>query len=266
MEYLGKCNWKWMLLGGVASAGCLYLSYRLGRYHSLKKAATVYAQLKSYSVNTPLNSYVLSHNLEDDVLSRLRAMSVQHKWGEMTTSVDVGKLLTILCRAVNARRVLDVGVFTGCSAFAMALGLPDDGKIIACDISEEYTSLGKPYWVEGGVADKIDLRLKPAVETLQELLDAGEAESFDLMFIDADKANYVNYFRLGLQLLRPGGLILVDNAIWRGKVADPEIQDETTIAIRKMNEAMKNEKQVDFVLLNVCDGIGIGQKIASPQW
>ena len=144
----------------------------------------------------------------------------------------------------------------------MALGLAEGGKVLACDISEEFTSLGRPYWVEGGVADKIDLRLQPAVKTLRELLDQGEAGSFDLVFIDADKQHYGDYFDLAMQLLRIGGLVVVDNALWHGKVADPAEQDLDTCAIRSLNTAMASSARVDFVLLNLADGIGIGQKMA----
>ena len=179
----------------------------------------------------------------------------------MTTAVEVGKLLTILTRALNAKKIIDIGVFTGCSAFAMALGLPEGCQVVACDISEEFTSLGKPYWADGGVLDKIDLRLQPATKTLQQLIDGGETDTYDLIFIDADKANYLRYYELGLQLLRTGGLIVVDNALWYGRVANPQIQDPDTTGIRRLNDTMKRDTQVEFVLLNIADGIGIAQKL-----
>ena len=176
----------------------------------------------------------------------------------MTSKAESGKLLTLLCRSIKAKKVLDVGVFTGCSSFAMALALPDSGKVIACDVNNEYANHGLPYWEQGGVSEKIDLRIKPAVETLQELIDNGEGETFDLMFIDA---NYPNYFELGLKLVRTGGLFVVDNALWHGKAADQRVQDPATLAIRKINDLMRDDKRVDFVLLDVCDGTGIAQKL-----
>ena len=211
--------------------------------------------------NDPLSLYVTEHNVENPTLTKLRKLSVEHERGSMTTSVEVGNLLTTLCRSLKACKVLDIGVFTGCSAVSLALGLPDDGKVIACDVSEEYTSLGRPYWEEAGVADKIDLRIQPAVQTLQELLDNGEKETFDLVFIDADKVNYSTYYDMGIQLLRTGGLIVVDNALWAGKVAIASDLEEGTVAIRELNKTMKNDRRVAFTLLSVSDGIGIAQKL-----
>lgn len=200
------------------------------------------------------------HNIEDHILGQLRELSRAHARGKMTTGVASGKLLTLLCRTIKAKKVLDVGVFTGCSSFAMALALPDDGKVIACDVNEEYANLGRPYWEQGGVSEKIDLRVKPAIETLQELIDSGEGETFDLMFIDADKNNYPNYFELGMKLVRSGGFFMIDNALWYGKPADQRVQDPDTLGIRKINDLMRDDKRVDFVLLDVCDGTGIARK------
>ena len=236
---------------GIASLGAFYL----GRISARKGSR------KSYSSSNPVTKYLVNHNIEDATLSQLRAISVSHRRGMMTTGVETGKLLTILCRGLKARKALDIGVFTGCSSVAMALALPEDGKVISCDVSDEYTSLGKPYWKQAGVASKIDLRLKPATETLQELIDSGETGTFDIIFIDADKKNYVNYFELGVQLLRQGGLIVVDNALWNGAVADVSNQSDATNSIRRMNDVMLKDSRIDFALLPVSDGIGIGQKL-----
>ena len=236
---------------GVASLGAFYLGRRSTRMGSWK----------SYTLSDPLSKYMNSHNIEDATLSQLRAISVRHRRGTMTTGVETGKLLTVLCRALNARKALDIGVFTGCSSVAMALALPEDGKVISCDVSDEYTSIGKPYWKQAGVANKIDLHLKPATETLQALIDNGETGTFDIIFVDADKDNYVNYFELGIQLLRQGGLIVVDNALWHGSVADLSDQTDSTNSIRRMNDVMLKDARIDFMLLKVSDGIGIGQKL-----
>lgn len=253
-------KWTAALIGGagVASIGLIYLGYKKYKGEPMRPNPSV---LKSYESSDPLTSYVFSHNVDDKALGELRSMSIRHKRGKMTTSIEVGKLLTICCRALNARKVLDVGFFTGCSAFSLALGLPEDGKVIACDVSEEYASLGKPFLEKGGVSGKIDLRLQPATKTLQELLDNGEADSFDLVFIDADKVNYGIYYELGMKLLRKGGLVLVDNALWGGRVLDPTDKTDDTAAIRTLNQTMKDDPRAEFLLLNVCDGVGIGQKL-----
>ena len=215
---------------------------------------------KSFYAKNPLSLYVNSQNTENEVLGRLRALSVKHTFGIYTTGSDVGKLLTALTRSLGAKKAIDVGVFTGCSSFAMALALPDGGKVVACDISNEYAAIGRPYWVEGGVEDKIDLRLGLATDTLQGLLDGGEGGSFDLVFIDADNGNYPIYYELGLQLLRRGGLIVVDNALWRGFLVDPSVHDEETEGIRVLNSRMKSDPRVDYVLLTVSDGVAIACK------
>ncbi len=206
-------------------------------------------------------AYVRSHNPEDDTLCQLRKMSVGLDGGRMATNPVTGKLLTFLCKSINAKKVIDIGVFTGCSSFAMALVLPEGGKVIACDISTESTDLGRPYWEQGGIAEKVDLRIQPATNTLQELLDKGEGETFDFIFIDADKINYPTYFDLGVKLLRSGGMFLVDNAIWSGRVADPSETDEDTIAIRKINALMRDDPRVDYVLMDLADGLGLARKL-----
>ena len=252
-------DWKTLGLGAVAGlgvAGAVAAGYAL-----LKRGrGRAYKTFKSYQTNDPLTLYVNSQNRENAVLGRLRATSTELAMGRMTTGQDVGNLLTLLTRSLGARKVVDVGVFTGCSSFSMALSLPDDGKVIACDVSEEFTNVAKPYWEEGGVADKIDLRIKPATETLQELLDGGEAGTFDLVFIDADKVNYLKYYEMAMELLRPGGLVVVDNALWSGWVADPQVQDVHTNSIRAVNDRMGTDPRVDYVLLSVSDGIGIACK------
>jgi caffeoyl-CoA O-methyltransferase len=163
-------------------------------------------------------------------------------------------------RLLGARMTLEVGVFTGYSSISVALALPAGGKIIACDVSEEWTSIARRYWVEAGVADKIDLRLRPAVETLDTLLAEGRAGSFDFAFIDADKSNYLNYYERCLELLRPGGLIAVDNVLWHGSVIDPAKQDEDTLAIRKFNLLVSEDERVWVSLLPLSDGLTLAMK------
>ena len=161
---------------------------------------------------------------------------------------------------LRAKKTLEVGVFTGYSALWVALGLPDDGQIIACDISEEYTAVGRRYWKQAGVDQKIDLRLGPALKTLDELVKAGQAGTFDFAFIDADKTNYENYYERALQLLRVGGLIAIDNTIWSGKVADPNAQDADTVAIRRLNEKLLRDERIALSMLTVGDGLTLAMK------
>ena len=153
-----------------------------------------------------------------------------------------------------------MGVFTGCSSFALALGLAEGGKVIACDVSDEYASIGRPFWTEGGDADKIDLRIQQVTQTMQELIDNGESGTFDLVFIDADKPSYPQYYKLAIELLRSGGLVLVNNATWHGKVANPDFQDVSTDSIRIHNTRMKTDTRVEYVLIDIVDGLGIACK------
>ena len=252
--YVSKMDYYWKVVSAAGlGVGLLYIGYKLGKGHVFS--------LSKENPDHPLSGYIRDHNKENPILHQLRQMSQAHQRGKMTTGVESGKLLTLLCRLIKAEKVLDVGVFTGCSSFAMALALPESGKVVACDINDDYAKLGRPYWEQGGVAGKIDLRIQPASKTLQELIDNGEEETFDLMFIDADKSNYPKYFELGMKLLRPGGLFVVDNALWYGRVADPSVNDSSTTGIRKINELMKSDPWVDFTLVHVGDGTGIAQKL-----
>jgi caffeoyl-CoA O-methyltransferase len=168
--------------------------------------------------------------------------------------------MALLAELVGARRVLEVGTFTGYSALVVALALPADGLIITCDVDEEMTAIARLYWAEAGVADKIDLRLGPAVDTLDALLSDGGAGTFDFAFVDADKKNYDAYYERGLALLRQGGLMVIDNVLWSGAVADPERQDTDTNAIRALNAKLHGDQRVSLSLLPVSDGITLARK------
>jgi len=197
---------------------------------------------------------------EPDVLRRLREETAPLPMARMQISPEQGQFMGLLTRLLGARMTLEVGVFTGYSSISVALALPADGKIIACDVSEEWTSIARRYWVEAGVAHKIDLRLRPAVETLDALLAKGRAGSFDFAFIDADKRNYLNYYERCLELLRPGGLIAVDNVLWHGSVIDPAKQDEDTLAIRRFNLLVSEDERVWVSLLPLSDGLTLAMK------
>jgi caffeoyl-CoA O-methyltransferase len=160
---------------------------------------------------------------------------------------------------MGAKRCLEIGTFTGYSALAVALALPKDGSLVCCDVSEEWTNIGKPFWKKAGVDKKIDLRIGPALRTLDALLQT-EKEKFDFVFIDADKDNYLRYFERCLELLRAGGLIAVDNVLWSGEVANPKAKDAMTVALRKFNDAVHKDERVDLALLSVGDGITLALK------
>ena len=170
----------------------------------------------------------------------------------MQITPEQGQFMQLLLRLTGARRTIEIGVFTGYSALITALALPEDGQVIACDISDEWTSLGRPYWQEAGVAHKIDLRLAPALETLNTLTGP-----FDFAFIDADKVNYDAYYERCLQLVRPGGLILIDNTLWHGDVINPAKQDADTLAIRALNKKLQADPRIDLSLLPLGDGLTV---------
>jgi len=213
------------------------------------------------SFDEPTYRYLLNTGVrESDVARRLREETQQRANAQMQIAPDQGQFMHLLAQLIGARKTLEVGVFTGYSALWVALALPDDGRIIACDISEEYTSVGKRYWKEAGVDQKIDLRIGPALDTLKELLRSEGAGTFDFAFIDADKTNYENYYELALQLLRTGGLIAIDNTIWSGKVADEQHQDEDTVAIRSLNKKLLADERVTLSMLTVGDGLTLALK------
>ena len=208
----------------------------------------------------PLNDQIFSYLLntsvrEPEYLVRLRAETAQLTDGNMQISADQGQFMTLLVKLIGARKTLEVGVFTGYSSLCTARGLPADGQIIACDVSAEWTTIARRYWAEAGVAHKIDLRLAPAVETLDSLLADGQAGTFDFAFIDADKENYDTYYERALQLVRPGGLIAFDNTLWYGKVADESVQDVDTIALRALNKKLPDDERVMMSQLTVGDGL-----------
>jgi predicted O-methyltransferase YrrM len=208
-----------------------------------------------------LHGYVLQHGVrEAAVLRELREETSGMAHAGMQIGPDQGALMALLARLIAARRCIEVGVFTGYSSLAVALALPKDGRIVACDVSEEWTAMARRYWEKAGVAAKIDLRLAPAVKTLDALLAAGEAGRYDFAFIDADKKNYLAYYERCLQLLRAGGLIAVDNTLWSGAVIDAKDKTEDTAAIRAFNEALHRDQRVEVALLTVGDGVTLARK------
>ncbi|MBS9392647.1 MAG: SAM-dependent methyltransferase [Dolichospermum sp. LBC05a] len=208
-----------------------------------------------------LYDYLLSVSLREPiVLTQLRQETAQMPRSIMQISPEQGQFMALLIKLIGAKKTLEVGVFTGYSSLVVALALPADGKIVACDVSEEYTSVARRYWQEAGVADKIDLHIAPALETLDKLLTAGEAGTFDFAFIDADKSNYDNYYEQCLELIRPGGLIAIDNVLWSGKVADTEIQDNQTNKIRALNRKLHEDSRITLSLVPIADGLTLAMK------
>jgi len=213
------------------------------------------------TIDTPLWDYIRSVTVrEPEILRRLREETKDHPHANMQTSAEQGQLMALLVQLLGARRTLEVGVFTGYSSLAIALALPDDGRIIACDINDEYTAIARRYWREAGVERKIDLRLRPALETLDNLIATGHANTFDFAFIDADKGNYANYYERALVLVRPGGLVAIDNVLWYARVIDPKVQDADTRAIRAFNEKLHSDDRIWLSMLPIRDGLTLACK------
>lgn len=217
---------------------------------------------QTLGLDSRLSAYLHSVSLrEPEILAQLRQETAQHPMSQMQIAPEQGQFMALLVRLMGAKKTLEVGVFTGYSSLAVALALPPDGKIVACDTSEEYTAIARRYWQQAGVADKIQLYLAPALETLDRLLAAGEAETFDFAFIDADKSNYGNYYDRALSLVRSGGLIAIDNVLWSGRVADPQVQDNRTQAIRDFNQKLHQDQRIALSLVPIADGLTLAMKL-----
>lgn len=219
--------------------------------------------MSSRTINlTPtLYQYILDNSVREHVVLReLREATAKIEHAVMQISPEQGQFMQMLVKLTGARRCIEIGVFTGYSSLSVALALPPDGRIVACDVSEEWTSMARKYWEKAGVAGKIDLRLAPANQTLDALLAAGEAGKFDFAFIDADKPAYEGYYERCLKLLRPGGLIAIDNTLWSGRVSDSTVQDDNTVALRKLNALVHRDERVDVSLLPLGDGVTLLRK------
>lgn len=213
------------------------------------------------NIGEDLWEYMRSVTLrEPEILKRLREQTATYPNASCQISAEQGQFMALLMHLLQARRTIEIGVYTGYSALVVAQALPDDGRIIACDINEEWTSIARRYWREAGVEHKIDLRLAPALTTLDGLIAAGHANQFDFVFIDADKPNYANYYERALVLLRRGGLIGVDNVLWYGRVIDPSFDDPDTQAIRAFNRRIAHDDRVWLSMLPVRDGLTLACK------
>ncbi|MEK6209166.1 MAG: class I SAM-dependent methyltransferase [Pseudomonadota bacterium] len=217
---------------------------------------------KTFTLSDDLYAYLFEHSVrEPDILRRLREETARDSMARMQIAPEQGQLMQLLVRLMGARRYLEVGVFTGYSSLAVALALPAEGRIVACDVSDTWTKVARRYWAEAGVAEKIDLRLAPALQTLDGLIAGGAAGSFDFAFIDADKTSYRAYYERALTLIRVGGLIAVDNTLWEGRVADPKARDADTQAIRDFNRHLRDDRRVHLCLVPIGDGLSLALKL-----
>lgn len=208
-----------------------------------------------------IHEYLLAYGgTEPAILERLREETARLPMAGMQIAPEQGRLLEFLVRLLGVRRAVEVGVFTGYSALCQALAMPADGRLFACDKNAEWTDIAQRYWREAGVDDRIELRLGPALETLDALLGELGADSLDMAFIDADKENYAGYYERCLKLLRPGGVVAVDNVLWSGRVARPDRQDAATEALQAFNAALRDDDRVHFVMLPVADGLTLAMK------
>ncbi|MBW2425413.1 MAG: class I SAM-dependent methyltransferase [Deltaproteobacteria bacterium] len=214
------------------------------------------ARIKSLGLTPALHAYLVEHGTPPDEIQQglIEATRPLGRIARMQIAPEQGAFMTILARLIGARRAIELGTFTGYSALCIARGLPEDGELVACDVSEEWAAIGRPFWQRAGVAEKIDLRIAPALETLTEL---GPDGSFDFAFVDAVKTEYAAYLEELHRLVRPGGVILVDNVLWGGSVVDPEKTDESTQAIRAFNEGVASDERFDRVMLPLSDGLSL---------
>ena len=215
---------------------------------------------RTLTLDDTLQSYLVAHSVREiPAQSELREATRTHPHAGMQIGPEQGQLMALLVRLTGARRCIEVGVFTGYSALTVALALPADGYLLACDVSDAYTRVGRPFWEAAGIAAKIDLRLGPAVRTLDGCIAAGEAGRYDFAFIDADKSSYDAYYERCLQLLRPGGLIAIDNVLWGGSVARPST-DTDTRALQDLNDKLHRDERIDIAMLPMGDGLTLARK------
>jgi len=217
---------------------------------------------RQINLTAPLQDYIRGLGMREDAdLAALREETAKHPYAQMQIGPEQGHLMALLVRLLGARKCLEVGVFTGYSAMVVAKAMGRGGKVVALDVSEDFTAVARRHWAKAGVSDQIDLRLRPAAESLKAMVAANETETFDFAFIDADKANYDSYYEYALKLVRRGGLIAIDNVLWSGKVVDPTDQTADTVAIRAINKKIHDDGRVDSTLLPIGDGLTLALKL-----
>jgi len=216
---------------------------------------------RTLSIDDRIYDYLLDVSVQEpDLLKQLREETADIEYSEMQIAPEQGQFMALLTKLIGARRALEIGTYTGYSSISIARALPDDGKLICCDDSEEWTAIARKYWQLAGLEQRIELILGDANQTLQQMLKEGAAGTFDFIFIDADKQNYLDYYELSLHLLREGGLIAVDNTLWSGDVADPANTEPSTRAIRHFNEMLSQDKRVEISLVPIGDGLTLVRK------
>lgn len=216
---------------------------------------------RTLNLTETLYDYVLKYGVrEHPILAEVRQWTNDNLPFNMQISPEHGQFMGLLIKLTGARKALEVGVFTGYSSLVASMAMPEDGQLVACDISEEYTSAARKFWEKAGVDNKIDLRIAPATETLQQLVNDGQENSFDMAFIDADKTGYDSYYELTLKLLKPGGWLMIDNVLWSGAVADSAKNDDDTLALKALNQKIAHDDRVEMVLLPVSDGVTLIMK------
>ena len=229
--------------------------------HLFTPESTITMSNKTLSLSEPLNAYLREISVrEPELLARLRDETSRLPLAAMQITPEQGQFMQLLVKAMGIRRAIEIGVFTGYSSLCVALAMPDDGRIIACDVNESWTDIGRRYWKEAGVDHKIELRIAPALQTLDAMVENQLQDKFDFAFIDADKTAYGEYYERALVLIRPGGLIAVDNTLWNGNVADPGNQTDDTRAIREFNRQLHSDSRVDISLLPIGDGLTLALK------
>lgn len=221
---------------------------------------------RTLDLSDRLYDYLLAVSLrEAPILQELRQVTARHPAAQMQIAPEQGQFMALLVQLIGAERAIEVGTFTGYSTLSVALAMPDRGRIVACDVSTNDTAIAQEFWQRAGVAHKIDLRIAPALETLDQLLADGQADCFDFAFIDADKKNYPNYLDRCLALVRPGGLIAIDNVLWAGRVADSTNQENNTEAIREFNARLHQDPRVDLSLVPIGDGMTLARRRPYPN-
>ncbi|XP_060727348.1 catechol O-methyltransferase domain-containing protein 1 [Tachysurus vachellii] len=231
-------------------------------YVALSGAGTLSFIGKSHKGDNPLLNYVVNNSLRaHPVLAKLQLRTMEDSWNSMMVSPEQAQFMANLIKLIKGNKTIEVGMYTGYNTLSMALAIPEDGRVVACEINDDYVQIAKPYFKEAGVEKKIDIQHQIALKTLDELLEAGEAETYDFVFIDADKKNYDNYYEKSLQLIRKGGIIAIDNVLWGGKVINPDKDDVTSQTIDQLNKKLHKDQRVDLSMLTVGDGLTLAIKL-----